>query len=224
MRPQRIISDNAAVFKTTAQWIKKIRKSEVLQDFLAKQRITWQFNLAKSPWWGGMYERIIKEVKKTLYKTLGKTHLAFEQLSGVVMDIERHLNNCSLTCIESDGGEPQVLTPNTILWGDDSHILEDREQGESEVTKTQRRLNTARQHAWNRWHKEYIHSLMESHCIVKGDGQLPKVGEIVLALREEKNRGLWKKGKVLQRILGKDGVVRGVVLRHKGHEIERPIQ
>ena len=48
-RPQCIISDNAAVFKTTAQWIKKIRKSEILQDFVAKPRITWQFNLAKSP-------------------------------------------------------------------------------------------------------------------------------------------------------------------------------
>ncbi len=223
-RPQRIISDNAAVFKTTAQWIKKIRKSEILQDFLAKQRITWQFNLAKSPWWGGMYERIIKEIKKTLYKTLGKTQLTFEQLSAVVMDIERHLNNRPLTYIESDGGEPQVLTPNTILWGDDSHILEDREQDEIEVTKMQKRLNAARQHAWNRWHKEYIHSLMESHRIVKGDGQLPRIGEIVLVLGEEKNRGLWKKGKVLRLILGKDGVVRGVVLLHKGHEIERPIQ
>ena len=98
-------------------------------------------HLAKSPWWGGMYERLIKEVKKTLYKTLGKTHLTLDQLIAVVMDIERHLNNHSLTYIESDGGGPQVLTPNTILWGDDSHILEDREQDESEVTKMQRRLN-----------------------------------------------------------------------------------
>jgi hypothetical protein len=88
-----------------------------------------------------MYERLIKEVKKTLYKTLGKTHLTLDQLIAVVMDIERHLNNRSLTYIESDVGEPQVLTPNTILWGDDSHILEDREQDESEVTKMQTRLN-----------------------------------------------------------------------------------
>lgn len=223
-RPQRIVSDNAAVFKTTAQWIRRIRKSEVLQDYLAKQAIKWQFNLAKSPWWGGMYERIIKEVKKTLYKTLGKTYLTFEQLCAVVMDIERHLNNRPLTYIESEGGEPQVLTPNTILWGEDSQILEDLEPDESEVSKMHKRLNTARQHAWNRWHKEYIHGLMESHRMVKGDGKLPNVGEVVLIIGEEKNRGLWKKGKVLRRVVGKDGVIRGVVLQHKGHEIERPIQ
>ena len=78
-----------------------------------------------------------------------------------------------------------------------------------------KRFKVVRQHAWNRWHKEYIHSLMESHRIVKGDGQLPRVKEVVLVLGEEKNRGLWKKAKVLVRLIsGKDGVVRGVVRRH----------
>ena len=72
-RPEMIVSDNESVFKTTAKWIKLIRKSEKLQDYLASEGITWQFNLSKSPWWGGMYERLIKDIKKTLYKTLGKT-------------------------------------------------------------------------------------------------------------------------------------------------------
>ena len=31
-RPERIISDNAATFKTTATWIKRILKSEKLQE------------------------------------------------------------------------------------------------------------------------------------------------------------------------------------------------
>ncbi|XP_044167265.1 uncharacterized protein LOC122951296 [Acropora millepora] len=68
-RPRLIISDNASVFEATTSWIKKIRRSERLQDHLAKEDIKWQFNLFRSPWWGGMYERLIKEVKKTLYKT-----------------------------------------------------------------------------------------------------------------------------------------------------------
>ena len=36
-RPQVIISDKAATFKATATWIQKIRKSERLQDFFARQ-------------------------------------------------------------------------------------------------------------------------------------------------------------------------------------------
>ena len=99
-----IVSDNASVFKTTAKWIKLIHKSEKLQDYLASEGITWRFNLSKSPWWGGMYERLIKDIKKTLYKTLGKTLLKPEQLEAVIMDIERHLNNRPLTYVESDMG------------------------------------------------------------------------------------------------------------------------
>ncbi|XP_068723917.1 uncharacterized protein [Montipora capricornis] len=49
-RPKCIVSDNASVFKTTATWIRKIRKSEALQDFLAQQQVMWQFNLSRSPW------------------------------------------------------------------------------------------------------------------------------------------------------------------------------
>ena len=98
-RPEKIVSDNAATFKATATWIERIRKSEKLQNYLAQQEITWQFNLSKSPWWGGMYERLIKEVKKTAYKTLGNTHLTFQQLEVVIMDIEKHLNNRPLTYV-----------------------------------------------------------------------------------------------------------------------------
>lgn len=35
-------------------------------------------------------------------------------------------------------------------------------------------------------------------------------------LGEEKNRGRWKKGKVIRIVRGVDGVVRGVILLRKG--------
>ena len=116
-RPRRIISDNATVFKTTAPWIKKIQKSERLQNYLATHEIHWTFNLAKSPWWGGIYERLIQELKKTLYKTLGARHLTFRQLRIVILDIERNMNNHPLTYVERDKDEQQALTPDLTLLG-----------------------------------------------------------------------------------------------------------
>ena len=41
-RPKLIVSDNAKVFKSTATWINHIRKSEKLQNHLAKQDISWR--------------------------------------------------------------------------------------------------------------------------------------------------------------------------------------
>lgn len=172
-----------------------------------------------------MYERLIKEVKKTAYKTLGSTHLTFEQLEAVVMDIEKHLNNRPLTYVESEEGDAQTLTPNILMWGQDVYDLADIEIDEEEVTKLHRRLKNAREHVWRRWQKEYVHSLMEAHRINRKDKQqVPEIGEIVLVVGESRNRGEWKKGKVVQQVKGRDGVVRGVVLLHNGNKIQRPLQ
>ena len=127
-----------------------------------------------------MYERLIKDIKKTLCKTctLGKTHLTFEQLEVSITDIERHLDNRPLTYVESHGGDEKVLTPKMIMWGQNAHIVEDIEVEENQLTKLYRRLNTARQHAWPRWQKECVHSLMKSHRINRDVSCLPEVGEL----------------------------------------------
>lgn len=148
-RPRLIISDNASVFEATASWIKKIRRSERLQDHLAKEDITWKFRLFRSPLWGGMYERLIKDVKKTLYKTLGRTTLSFQKLE-VIINIEKHLNNRPLTYFESDGGGEQVLTPNVLMWEQNAHQVEETEEDGDEVSKLHKRLRETKQHAWRR--------------------------------------------------------------------------
>ena len=223
-RPRLMISDNAATFKTTAKLIKAIRKSEKLHDFLAAQGIHWRFNLAKSPWWGGIYERLIREVKKTLYKTLGRSHLSFENLEMVLMDIEINMNNRPLTYVESESGEEEVLTPNVLIRGRNTYLLDDIENDVDELPKMQKRIAKAKNNAWKRWQREYIHSLMESQRVNGKPVNAPEVGEVVLVVGEEKNRSEWKKGRVVRQVKGKDGVVRGVVLLHKGHTIERPLQ
>ena len=100
------------------------------------------------------------------------------------MDIERHLNNRPFTYVESEGGDKEVLTPNSIMWGQQSHILEDSEEEKEELVKFHRRLVKAGQHAWIRLPKEYIHGLMESHRINQNTTPSPKVGEIVLIVDE----------------------------------------
>ena len=71
------------------------------------------------------------------------------------------MNNRPLTYVESEVGEDQVLTPNVIMWGQNSHILEDIAVESESLTKFQRRLQHAREHAWRRWSREYVRSLTE---------------------------------------------------------------
>ena len=49
---------------------RKSDKNEKLHDYLARERIIWKFNLSKAPWWGAMYERLIRDLKRTFLKSL----------------------------------------------------------------------------------------------------------------------------------------------------------
>ena len=150
-----------------------------------------------------MYEQVIKDLKKTLYKTLCRTTLSFKQLETVMVDIERQMNNRPLTYLESE--------------------IEEIEEDRDEVSKLHKQLKEAKQHASKRWKREYIHSLLESHQVNRKIGPIPDIGEIVLVVGDEKNRAKWKKGRVMRHVRGRDGVIRGVILLHKGHHIERPL-
>ena len=101
------------------------------------------------------------------------------------MVIEIHLNNRPLTYIESDFGE-EVLTPNVIMVGQNAHQIENIEVNDDEVTKMFKRKQETKQHVWQRWKREYLRSLMESHRINRKDAPYPEIGEIVLVVKEEK--------------------------------------
>ena len=87
-----------------------------------------------------------------------------------------------------------MLTPNTILWGQDGYPVEDNEGSEAEkLTRMTKRLEDAKAHEWKCWKREHMHGLTESRRLNKERGSTPKVGEIVLIVGDEKNRGEWKK-------------------------------
>ncbi len=101
---------------------------------------------------------------------------------------------------------------------------ENLNEQEDEVSRLHKCLTLARQHAWSRWQREYIHGLMEYHRVNKNTSPVSQIGEIVLIVGEEKNRGRWMKGKVVKYVKGKDGMIRGVIVLHKGNYLERLVQ
>ena len=108
--------------------------------------------------------------------------------------------------------------------GQEAYTIDDIQLDRDEVTKLDARLNEKSQHMWQRWKMEYVHGLMESHRIKRGESGFPEIGEVVLIIGDEKNRGQWKKGRVLKHIRDRDGVVRGIYLLDKEKQIQRPLQ
>lgn len=80
-----------------------------------------------------------------------------------LIDIEKHPNNPPLTHVKSNEGELGTLMQNVIMWGKNACEFAAIEIKEEEVTRLYRRLNYSRKHAWRRWQRKYVNSLMESH-------------------------------------------------------------
>ncbi len=225
-----MISDNAKTFKATAAWLKKFYEDQKIQNLLHEQKIHWKFNLSRSPWWGGFFERMIGLVKNTLKKILGQARLTFAELQEVLLDIEFCLNNRPLTYQGSEF-ENEALTPNHLVHGRRMKPLPEEEVYSDEEQPARKRLRymqQCRDRYWKRWSKEYLQSLREHHKIVEGGKNSITEGDIVLIHDENVSRNYWKLGRVIRIIEGKDGIIRGVTLKTttKGntYEIDRPIQ
>ena len=123
-RPKPIYSDNGSTFKATKKWLRQVQKDERLNDYqLADLSIKWQFNLSRSPWWGGQFESLICLFKNAFYKTVGNRTLRWTELEEVVIDVEISLNNRPLSYVEDDVQLP-LLTPNSMLAINPNHLHE----------------------------------------------------------------------------------------------------
>ena len=225
-RPTKIYSDNGRSFVAASRWLKSVMREEKLQDYLAHHNILWQFNLARAPWWGGQFERLVGVVKQSFYKSMGRAYLTFGELEEVVLEVEVAVNNRPLSYVEDDVELP-VLTPNVMMHGLPNLLPEeDAESVEDvELRKRTRYLRRCKDILWSRWTTEYIRSLRERHNLKHKTKVLTlKVGDVVLIQSEERNRGKWNIGVVVKLIKGRDGVVRAARLRAGKSYLERAIQ
>ncbi len=226
-RPRIIYSDNATTFKAAAKLIDLINKDEKVNDYLAKNSIDWKFNLSRAPWWGGQYERLVGVFKSAFYKTVGNGTLSFDELSEIVLDVEMAINNRPLDYLEEDIQLP-LLTPNSFLFLQPTQPLdlETHHIQETNLRKRARYLSKVKDSLWARWSKEYVRSLREKHRLVKQDAShtSPAIGDIVIIRGDEKNRNLWKLGKVVRLISGRDSEIRGAKVQTSNGILERTPQ
>ena len=233
--PSLINSDNAKTFKFAAKFLSTLAKDPSVFSFLQDKRITWRFNLERSPWWGGYFERLVGSVKSCLRKVLGNARLSLDELNTTLLEVEGILNSRPLTYIYDEiGYEP--LTPNHLLHGRRLPLLANNlEFDANEVDENAaickkrfwyliKKLN----HFASRWKNEYLVDLREHHRH-RGTGEANiQRGDIVLIKEDNLKRNQWKMGQIENLIHGKDGVIRGAKVRtcSKGKKdyLNRPLQ
>ncbi|XP_070571221.1 uncharacterized protein [Ptychodera flava] len=228
--PRVMVSDNAKTFIATKRWLSTLQKDEDLFNYLTTHNIEWKFNMSRSPWWGGFFERLIGIMKRSLSKAIGRALLKFEELEEVLLDVETFMNNRPL-CYMEENFEQVVITPNLLLRGQPARFLEesidDMDDSRDVMSKRLKYLRSCRENVRKRWLNEYLHALQErcSKRVEAKDQELPGKNSIVLLKDTTKNRANWKIGRIVDNIVGKDGVIRGYKIRTgSGYVVERPLQ
>ena len=110
---------------------------------------------------GGIFERLIKSVKRCLHKIVGQARLTYDEMTTALVEVEAVINSRPLTYVAMDDlDEPlthsHLLTIHRILsLPDNTKPSENDEEfilnGHSRLTKRARHLNHTLNIFWNRW-------------------------------------------------------------------------
>ena len=114
--PRKFLSDNGSTFKAAAKVLSLVFKDPTVQEYLADVGSQWIFNIERAPWWGGVFERMVKSTKRCLRKMVGRANFSRDELLTAVVEIEAVINSRPLTYISSSDIE-EPLTPSHLVVG-----------------------------------------------------------------------------------------------------------
>lgn len=224
-----IYSDNATNFTRAEKELHKLFSSRSQEPkfshYLADCQIQWHFIPPRSPHFGGIWETAVKSLKLHLHRVTNNTKLNYEQFSTLLCQIEAVLNSRPILPLSNDPNDLQALTPGHFLIGSamnmlpQPHMLGDKQASVSQYHHIQLMFC----HFWNRWNKEYLHTLQQrtKWKLVKQTTSL--IGALVLLKEDNTPPSYWHLGRITQIHPGSDGIVRVVSVKTKHGVLKRAV-
>lgn len=118
--PNFIRTDNGTNFVATEREMREeIQRwnQQQIQDFMLQKNIQWEFNPPAASHFGGIWERLIRSVRKVMYSVMREQNIRFndEGLITLFCEVEGILNGRPITELSNDVNDLKVLTPNDLL-------------------------------------------------------------------------------------------------------------
>ena len=195
-----------------------------MQHASNKENINWHFNPPSAPHFGGLWEAGVKTVKTHLSRVIGQQVLTYEEFYTVLTLIESILNSRPLTAMSSDPDDVSALTPGHFLTLEPLSPLPTPEMKNISLNRLSRwqLLQRLHQDFWNRWQKEYLHSLQQRSKWLTSL-ETPSMGTLVLIKCDNMPPSQWTLGRIISLSCGADGVARVATLKTKGGTLTRPL-
>jgi len=217
--PSAVYSDNASTFLQALGIISESTVDNEFCEYLIRNNIRHVKIPLYAAWIGSAWERMIRTIKSSINKVVGRKHMAYFQLVTFLSDLENCINSRPLTYLSNDL-DIQCITPNSFLKSETGNCLQlDGVAGQELVVPSRRELvrslqmrEDMLQKAKDIWVEEYLLSLRESGRDLyqtEWTEQI-KVGDVILISSPIKARPLWQMGKVTELLPGTDKIVRTV--------------
>ncbi|XP_033108467.1 uncharacterized protein LOC117110023 [Anneissia japonica] len=222
--PSKLFSDNGTNFVGGEKELRNAlaeMNQNIVEEFLHTKGVEWHFNPPSASHFGGVWERLIRSVRKTLYSVLRQQTVNHDVLQTVLAEVESILNSRPLTDLLPEAYDDEPLTPNHLLLmrkGPAAPIGRIQAYGKRRWLQVQYLASLF----WTRWKKEYLPLLQKRHKWTT-PRQNVEVGDIVLLVDETLHRGRWPMGKVVSVYRSKDEKVRSVDVKVAGGILKRPI-
>ena len=224
-QPKTILSDNGTNFvggeRELREAVRQLDQNKISND-LSPRHIDWHFLTPAASHMGGVWERLVGSVKRSLKVVLGNQVVSDEVLSSALCEVEHVINSRPLTYVSSDAADFRALTPNHLLLGDDTPHLPPGVFSVDDLStrKKWRHAQALASHFWKRWSREYLPTLTQRKKWQK-DTKNVEIGDLVLLADSNAPRGSWPLARVSQVFPGSDGRVRSVEIKTAGGGVYR---
>ena len=224
--PKEVRSDNGTNFHGGER---EIRESicewnqQRIHDQLRQTNITWKFNPPAASHMG-VWERMIRSVRKILRVLLKDQVVSNETLRTLMKEVEGILNSRPLTPNSNDPDDLEPLTPNHLLLLRSNLNLPPGifTKEDSYTTRRWKQVQFLADLFWKRWSREYLPTLQRRQKWLKARRNLTP-GDLVLIVDQSVNRGSWPLARVLEVYTARDGYVRSARVATSTTTLVRPI-
>ena len=139
--------------------LKRLDQAKIYNS-LRSNDVQWSFNPPEANHQGGIWERMIRSVRKILAALLKEQLVNDETLSTLLCEVERILNHRPLTPLSDHPNDSEPLTPSKLLLlRSNSCLRPDVFKGHHKYSKCWRQAQCLADSFWKRWIKEYLPEL-----------------------------------------------------------------
>lgn len=226
-RPDRVWSDNGSNFvggKAELDRALLDLDQDVLERFGLRRGISWHFNPPTASHMGGVYERMIRTVRKVMVGVVNvNVKLTDEVLETLFCEVEQIVNGRPITKVSDSINDSAPLTPNHLLLLRESPAISLGEFHKIDVYKRRWRcVQALAEQFWHKWLHEYLLELQKRQKWLRVERNV-KVGDLVLLCDENTPRGIWPIAIVTEVQCSPDGLVRSAKVKTKSTTLVRPI-